>query len=202
MPNLNPAFEAVTSFQDFTDTLRANPAATSFTRNDMVRGWNILVHARSFPSNIITLRYAEINISQSSVRTIVSKLNMLFRHLGLIDASQTIRIDYSDFYTANINIACLHEGRILPTLGWHLGSPAYTQGRRQDRVETRHVNGHRARRGAGERNLPLDAPSDFGAAASVEAPTGFSIAGILDGFNPFAGLSMDVLATLRGEANG
>ncbi len=195
MPNLNPAFASIVTFQDFVDTFRANPMGTSVTRNDLVRAWNILVHARTNPSAIVTLRYAEINVSQSSVRTIVSKLNQIFRHVGLMAASQKLRIGLVDFYHAEVSIEALHTAGVVSSLGWNLGT-AWTRGRRQDRTTERHVDGHRNRRVLGERLAPLDAPQ----VTNQENIGGFSIAGILDGFNPFEGLGSDILATLRSEA--
>jgi len=199
MPNtIAPAFEAVTSFQDFVDTYAANRCPNgNITRNDLVRAWNILSTLRSQSSTVVTLRYVDINISQSSVRTIVSKLNTLFRHIGLLTPAQGIRIEYSDFFHATIACADLDTSG----LGWHLFNLAETRGRRQDRVDTRHQNGHRSRRDG--RNAPLfptTAVAYPAATAMISRENIANLAALVEGFNAFEGISSETFVTLALDA--
>lgn len=199
MPNLTPAFANVSSFDSFVDVYNANPAPRgNITRNDLVRAWNILSTLRSQSSTFITLRYVDINISQSSVRTIVSKLNTLFRHVGLMTPSQGITIENADFFHATIACADLD----ISALGWTLGNLANTRGRRQDRVDTRHVDGHRARRNG--RIAPIFPPRDT---AAYPAPTAMvsreniaNLSALVEGFNAFEGIGSDIFLALESEA--
>lgn len=200
MPNaLTPAFANVSTFGDFVDAYRANPCERgNVTRNDLVRAWNILSTLRNQASTFVTLRYADINISQSSVRTIVSKLNTLFRHIGLLTPSQGIRIEYSDFFHANIACADLD----ISGLGWHLGHLADTRGRRQDRVNTRHQNGHRSRRnGTNAPLFPTTAVSYPATSAMVSSDNIANLTALVDSFNAFEGITSEIILALEADAD-
>jgi len=203
MPNLIPAFSTVRTYNDFLDAYNANPCERgNITRNDLVRAWNIVSSLRGTPSAEITLTYATLNISQSSVRTIVSKLNTLFRHIGMLTPSQGISISYSGFYHSTVTVSALDVSGV----SWD-STPAVTRGRRQDRVETRHENGHRARRGA--RNAPLDqamatlptanVPSLLNV-ASLDSSHVANLSAMFDGFDAFAGIDPSIFVTLQAEA--
>lgn len=137
MSDLNPAFANINTFSELLDAHQAHPCK-GITGNDLVRAWNIIAKLRLSGCSTTFLRYAEINISQSSVRTIASKLNILFRHIGFFSPSQCVQISNVGFYYAEITVGEIDLTRIA----WNT-EPAFPRGRGQDRVNTRHLDGHR-----------------------------------------------------------
>lgn len=186
MPSLHPAFESVRSFEDFRDAYAAQmnvDMAPRMTRNDLVRAWNILYYVSSLNSNYFSMRYEEVNISQSSVRTIVSKLNQLFRFVGLIEHWHSMKIEQTSFSVCTINIQHLNTTNVLE---WDL-CVINPGGRRQDRTSDRHQNGHRVRRAAVNGSQSI-----FDSLADINA--------MLDGFDGFEGVESSTFLTLEAEA--
>lgn len=139
MLSLNSIIRSINlNFVAFVALYRADESAPAATRNDLVRAWNIVQALRSQESSTVLLDYAALNISQSSVRTMVSKLNAIFRHLGMLDHGDTIGIHYLDFYTARIHLHNVRIGGVR-----FANEMAERSGRGQDRVLDRHEDGHR-----------------------------------------------------------
>lgn len=157
---------------------------------------NILGTVRNTGLTTVLLNYATINISQSSVRTIVSKLNTLFRHIGLLTPSQGIRIESAGFYTASIVCVDLD----LSGLNWSVTTLAATAGRRQDRTGARHVDGHRNSRAMRNTLRVANVGSPMVASAPLSTEHIAGLAALVEGFNAFQGIDPMVFLTLQAEA--
>lgn len=196
MPNLHPAYSAVRSFADFMDAYKANMEAgiaPRATRNDLVRCWNILGVISTSPTNHYDVAYATINVSQSSIRTTVSKLNQIFYHLGVATARHGLRITQESFYRATIYTGTIDTSVVLD---WNLGTVVETSGRRQDRVDTRHENGHRRRRNG--QTAPIFEGGSISGLSDVASALA-DLSAMLSDFDAFAGVDSSVFLTLESE---
>lgn len=132
-------YATFSSFNDFRDVYRADEEAPKVNGNDLVRVWNIVKALGDQATSEVVLPYAALNISQSSEKSIVSKLNSMLRHIGLRESRrEKLSIEYVGFH--HVKVVFLDVG--ARGASW-TGLPAQRTGRGPDKVETRHETGHR-----------------------------------------------------------
>lgn len=208
--SLNPLFSSVRSFHDFVDVYKANFRDHKMTSNDFVRCAKILVAYYRTRNHAFEIRYSDINLSQSSEPVFRSKMNKMFRTLGLMSAEGNVRLLYSDLYTCKISLEAVRLGGVQTQL--FLESLACSQdgrmfgisGRGQDRTTARHERSHRTYR-CGTRAAEGSESAYTARSSRVRTPSHAEvqlvIPAILDGFNPFEGVDMAVFETLHREAH-